>query len=250
MQISLMQMTYAMACIFGAAVIRGYSGFGFSMLAIVSLSLVMPPAEVIPSVFILEIAASLHLLPGVWRHIHWRSLGWLTTGCLIGTPIGVYALAHSPAAPMTLALSVFVIIAALLLARGFAISSLPGPATTCATGVASGLFNGGFGMGGPPVILFFFSSPAGIATGRASLIAYFLITDLTGLAWQSFHGLLAWPALGRAIMFLPALIIGVWIGNRGFLTAEPTRFRHWVLRLLIALGLICAGRALVQLLST
>jgi hypothetical protein len=38
MQISLMQMTYVMACIFGAAVIRGYSGFGFSMLAIVSLS--------------------------------------------------------------------------------------------------------------------------------------------------------------------------------------------------------------------
>ena len=161
-----------MACIFGAAVVRGYSGFGFSLLAIISLSLLLPPAEIVPSIFLMEIAASLHLLPGVWRDIHWRALLWLGLGCLLGTPFGVYALANVPAAPMTLALAVFVLVSAVLLARGYALKTMPGPAATFATGTASGLFNGGFGTGGPPVILFFFSSPAGAAAGRASIIAY------------------------------------------------------------------------------
>ena len=39
---------YSMLCVFGAAIVRGYSGFGFSLLAITSLSLVLSPAETIP----------------------------------------------------------------------------------------------------------------------------------------------------------------------------------------------------------
>ena len=75
-------LVYAVACIFGAAVVRGYSGFGFSLLAIISLSLLLPPAEIVPSIFMMEIAASLHLLPSVWRDIHWRALLWLGLGWL------------------------------------------------------------------------------------------------------------------------------------------------------------------------
>ena len=45
----------------------------------------------------MEVAASLSLLPDVWRHVQWRTLGWLFVGSLLGTPVGVYALAHAPA---------------------------------------------------------------------------------------------------------------------------------------------------------
>jgi len=239
---------YAAACIFGAAVVRGYSGFGFSLLAITSLSLLLPPAETVPSIFMMEIAASLHLLPGVWREIHWRSLLWLGIGCLIGTPAGVYALAHVPAAPMTLALAVFVLFSAALLARGYVLKSHPGPVATLATGTASGLVNGSFGMGGPPVILFFFSSPAGAAAGRASIIAFFLLTDAIGLAWQASEGLLHLVTLWRALLFLPALIGGVWLGNRSFRNANPEEFRRWVLRLLMLVAVLTGARALAQIL--
>jgi uncharacterized membrane protein YfcA len=241
-------LVYAVACIFGAAVVRGYTGFGFSLLSIVSLSVLLPPAQIVPSIFIMEVAASLHLLPGVWRDIHWRALWWLSAGCLVGTPFGVYALAHVPAAPMTLAIAIFVLITAVLLARGYALKSLPGPAVTFATGTASGLFNGSFGIGGPPVILFFFSSPAGAAAGRASMIAFFLITDIAGLAWQGWSGLLDWTTLWRALVFLPALAAGVWLGNRGFINADPANFRRWVLRLLMLLAALTGGRALLQIL--
>jgi uncharacterized membrane protein YfcA len=239
---------YAFACVFGAAVVRGYGGFGFAMFAIVPLSLGLPPTQIIPSIFIMDIAAGLHLLPGVWRDIHWRALLWLTIGCLIGTPIGVYALAHVPAAPLTMGLAVFVLTAALLLARGYALKSFPGPAATFATGTASGLCGGGFGMSGPPVIIFFFSSPAGAAAGRASLIAFFLITDATGLVFLSWDGLLSAASLWHALLFMPALVAGVWLGNRGFVKADVANFRRWVLRLLMLLALLTGGKALMQIL--
>jgi uncharacterized membrane protein YfcA len=244
----ILSLAYAVVCVFGAAVVRGYSGFGFSMLAIVSLSLLLPPTQIVPSIFIMEVAASLHLLPAVWGDIHWPALRWLTLGSLLGTPFGVYALAHVPAAPMTLALALFVLLAAILLARGYALKSLPGAAATLATGTVSGLCNGGFGIGGPPVILFFFSSPAGAAVGRASMIAYFLLTDVTGLAWQGWNGLLDRATLWRALIFLPPLAAGIWLGNRGFQSADPGDFRRWVLRLLMLLALLTGARALTQIL--
>jgi uncharacterized membrane protein YfcA len=241
------QLAYAILCVFGAAIVRGYSGFGFSLLAVTSLSLVLPPAQFIPSIFMMEIAASIYMLPGVWKEIHWKAILWLAIGCLIGTPFGVYALAHFPPAPMILALAVFVTAAAIALLRGFALKQMPGTPATFATGVAAGICNGGFGVVGPPVILFFFSSPAGAAAGRGSLIAFFIFTDSTGLAWQGLAGLLNWHIVWQAIMFVPPLFAGIWLGNRSFKGTDPAVFRRWVLRLLMFLAALTGTQALLSL---
>jgi len=238
---------YGMACIFGAAVVRGYSGFGFSLLAITSLSLMLDPVEIVPAIFMIEVAISLHLLPGIWREIHWRSVGLLLLGCVVATPAGVWLLATVPAAPMKVALAVIVVVAAALLARGFALRTMPGRAATVATGGVSGLLNGALGIAGPPVILFFFSSPAGVAVGRASVIAYFLGTDTLGLAFLAREDLITTDHLIRAATFLPATLAGVWLGARSFKGADPTAFRRWVLRLLMLLAVLTGAQGAYEL---
>src|ERR1700741_858716 len=97
------------AALFLAAIVRGFSGFGFSLLAITAISLILPVAQIVPSIFLLEIAASLNLIPGIWREIDWKSLRWLMIGYVIGLPIGGYALINAPEAPAQIALGVFVI---------------------------------------------------------------------------------------------------------------------------------------------
>jgi len=235
----------ASGLVFLAAIVRGYSGFGFSLLAITSLSLLFSPAQVIPAIFMLEIAASLHLLPSIWRDVHWRSLSFLLAGTVIGTPIGVHALANVPQAPMTLALAGFVLAATVLLWRGFALKTMPSAPATLAVGTATGLANGAFGIGGPPVILFYFASPAGHAAGRASLIAFFIMTDVTGLLFLAREGLVTKEAGLMALAFLPALAAGVWLGARSFRTADPARFRKIVLVILAALALLTAAKAVL-----
>src|SRR6478735_7266820 len=148
-----------------AAIVRGFTGFGFSLLVITALSLLIPPAAIIPAIFMLEVAASLHLLPAIWKDIHWRSLAPLIIGCAIGTPLGVWLLANVPVPPMQVALALFVLTAVCFLWWGFALKTMPGTVASGAVGAASGLANGAFGIGGPPAILFYFASPAGNAAG-------------------------------------------------------------------------------------
>ncbi len=241
-------MLIALACliIFLAAIVRGFSGFGFSLLAITALSLLYPPAEIIPSVFMLELVASAHLLPSIWKDIHWKSLGPLTLGCLIATPFGVWLLAHIQPAPMQMALSIFVLAATLLMWRGFALKTMPGTIASTAAGAASGLANGAFGIGGPPVILFYFASPAGNLVGRASLVAFFLATDIIGLANQSVHGLITQETAIRAALYLPPLVAGVWLGARSFKGTDPEKFRKYVLVILASLAIIIFIKSLAE----
>jgi uncharacterized protein len=242
-----MLLAFACLIIFLAAIVRGFSGFGFSLLSITALSLIYTPAEIVPSIFMLELAASANLLPSVWKDIHWKSLGPLTLGCLIATPIGVYFLAHLPAAPMQFALAIFVLVATALLWRGFALKSMPGPIASTLVGAASGLSNGAFGIGGPPVILFYFASPAGNIAGRASMVAFFIATDVIGLANQSVHGLITMPTIWRAAFYLPALLAGVWFGARSFKAIDPVKFRSIVLAVLALLALMILVKALATL---
>jgi uncharacterized protein len=157
---------------------------------------------------------------------------------LVATPLGVYLLAHAPQAPMQIALGVFVLVAVAMMALGYAMKTMPNTITSTLVGAASGFCNGAFGIGGPPVILFYFASPAGHIAGRASVIAFFLATDLIGLTFQAGEGLVTKAAFMRALIFLPALLIGVWIGSRGFKSANQETFRKIVLGIMALLGAI------------
>jgi uncharacterized protein len=240
-------LVYGALCVFGAAIVRGYSGFGFSLLSITALSLVLPPVVVVPSIFLLEVAASIRLLPAVWGQVHWRSIRVLLLGCVLATPLGVWALASVPATPMKVALAIFVLGSAILLIRGAALKSMPGPVATFGTGVATGLLNGGFGMGGPPLVIFYLSTPAGVAAGRASIIAFIIATDAMGLGFQARAGLITPETFRLAAWFLPSLLLGVWLGSRAFSHADPTRFRLWTLRLLMLLALLMAAQVLTTI---
>ena len=238
------------AAILLAAIVRGFSGFGFSLLSITAISLILPVAQIVPSIFLLEIAASINLIPGIWREIHWRSLTWLMVGYVIGLPLGGYALIHAPEAPAQIVLGVFVIGTAILMLRGFHLARTPAAPASTATGAASGVLNGAFGIGGPPVVLFYFSTPGAAAIGRASIIFFFLFTDLLGVGYFATQGIVTAQSFVQAALWLPALLIGVWIGAHGFRRMNQDAFRRWVLVILIALALLGIGKAALSLMGS
>ena len=229
--------------IFLAAIVRGFSGFGFSLLSITAISILMPAREIVPSIFLLEVAASLNLIPSIWREIDWRGIAFLLLGYVIALPFGVYALANVPAPPMQIALGLFVIVTGIMMLNGFGLDNTPGAAATVATGAGSGILNGAFGMGGPPVVLFYFSTPAAAAVGRASVIAFFLSTDSLGLGELARNGLVTMQSLVQFIAWLPALLIGVAVGARGFKHMDQAKFRRAVLVILSALAVLTLVKA-------
>jgi len=199
--------------------------------------LLMPLAQIIPSIFLLEVAASINLVPGIWREIHWPSLAGLTGGYVLGLPIGIMALAGVPAPYMQVGLGFLVIAIATVMLRGFRLARMPGRAPTAGTGVVSGVLNGAFGIGGPPVIIFYFSTPEATSMARASIIFFFLASDLIGLGFLAHEGLVTRISFIQFAVWLPALILGITIGARSFKRTSPVQFRQYVLILVI--GLAC-----------
>jgi uncharacterized membrane protein YfcA len=227
----------AIFAVFVAGIIRGYSGFGFAMVAVTSMSLVLPPVEVVPTVLVLEVLASLRLVPQVRKDIDCYSLRWLLIGSFIGIPFGVYLLATVPAAPMRISISLMVLIASISLMRGFAWKRMPGIILILITGLACGMLNGAAAIGGPPVILFYLSSPAGVKTSRASIIAYFLGIDTLCLIMAAVQGLTTFQTLLLTAVCLVPLLLGITVGSRMFIKIDQAFFRRHVLILLILLSI-------------
>jgi uncharacterized protein len=227
-----------------AAIVRGFSGFGFSLLSITAISLLLPPKEIVPSIFLLEVAASINMIPSIWREIDWRSIRWLLLGYVIALPFGIFALSRFPEPPMQLAMSIFVFVTAVMMLRGFRLEKTPSAAATTITGAASGIFNGAFGIGGPPVVLFYFSTPAAAAVSRASVIAFFLSTDVLGLGGHYYEGLITEQSFAQFLAWLPALLIGIWVGAHFFRRVNQVLFRRIVLVILMGLAVLTLGKAL------
>jgi uncharacterized membrane protein YfcA len=232
------------ATVFTAGVIRGFSGFGFAMVAVTGMSLVLPPVQVVPAVLILDVLASLQLIPSIRRQIDWPSLRRLLAGALLATPAGVYVLATLPPAPMRVCISLAVLAAAVLLMRGWGWKRMPGAGFTAAVGAASGLLNGAAAIGGPPVILFYLSSPAGVAVSRASMIAFFLGLDILSLATAATQGLATATTFRLMLVAAIPLVLGIAAGSRLFARFGQAAFRRGVLILLMMLAAAGLLRAL------
>jgi uncharacterized membrane protein YfcA len=241
---NLVSLAFSTTAVFVASIIRGYSGFGFAMVAVTSLSLMLPPIQVVPTVLILEVVASINLVPHVWADIDWFSLRWLLAGSVLATPFGVYLLATIPAAPMRISISLLVLAAAVFMLRGWAWQRMAGRTLIFIIGAACGMLNGAAAIGGPPVILFYLSSPAGVTVSRASMIAYFLGIDAISLIMVSIEGLTTSKTLLTAGACLPPLILGIAIGRRIFKKVNKESFRHHVLILLIVLSISVMLRSL------
>ena len=157
------------------------------------------------------------------------------------------ALQRVAAEPARLGISLVVLLLAGLLRTGYRLQRMPGRGATLAAGCLSGVFNGAAAVGGPPAILFFFSSPAGAAVSRASLIAYSFFTDIYAGAACAAMGLLdVRTAIFAALLAVPTAG-GIYLGQRVFGAADPERFRRRILSWLIVLAAVMLLRSLVQL---
>jgi uncharacterized membrane protein YfcA len=233
-----------LAGLMAASLARGYSGFGFSALLVASWSLVTSPAKAVALALVLEVTASVFQAYSVWKDIPWKRVGLLMAGAIIGTPAGVYLLANTDERLLRLGIAVFILIAAVTLIAGFSFKSRANAASTAAVGVASGACNGAVAMGGLPVALFLTADGASPRAIRAAVVAYFFLLDIAGIIFLSREGLVGAETFGLAVLALPVLLIGMWLGGRQFLGASPEGFRRVTLGLLIVLAVLGIMRAL------
>jgi len=245
MSLSAPQVVYVFAAVLFAAFFRGYSGFGFSLAAVPTLSVVLDPAEAVPVSLLLEIVLTLRFLSQIRHSITWRPVCWLLAGAAVGTPVGVYALSAVPPQAMRFALGAILLGSVALLWRRPELAWQPGRPATLVTGAVSGVLSGGTAMSGPPIVLFFLSIPASAAVGRASMMAYFLFSALLAAVMDACAGLYSGHILVLALLVCPPLLIGSTLGARCFVDSKALTYRQVSLLMLAGIGVFAIGCAVV-----
>lgn len=228
--------------------VRGVTGFGSSMIYAVGLTFVLPASEVVPIILLLELVTTAWMLPRVWRLAHWRSLSLLLLGCTIALPVGLMLLAHVPRAPMQAVIALVVLVVCLVLRSGFRLERQPGIAGTIGMGMISGVLTGATSAGGPPAVIYYFSGPASVAAGRASLIAYLGAADVMATGMAAYEGLIVSETVVRMALAALPMLLGTWVGTQVFHRMNPERFRRWVIIVLACLavvGLVKAAAAML-----
>ena len=223
------------AVAFGAAFVRGYSGFGFAALLISGGALVVEPLALVPAILLADIALTAPQWGSIRGAIDWRRAGTLFAGCLVGVPLGVRAVAAMGPDLSRAVIALWMLAMCAVLLRGWRLARPAGDAAHVATGIVSGLANGA-AVGGLPVAAFFAAQPIPPAAFRATLVAYFLLLDLWTLPFLAREGLIGRDTVALAAGGLPIMLAGVWLGSRRFLKAPPAQFRRFAILLLAALA--------------
>lgn len=234
---------YAAIVVFLGGILRGFTGFGFALAVVPTLSVILPPVEIVPAVAAIGIPAGLFLIGKVGRTADWRSTGHLTMGAIVGVPPGVWALAALPSNVMRAIIGAIVLLSVFLLWRGFRFHRTPRTPARMGMGFLSGLINGATTMGGPPVIIYYLAMPGHVAVGRASILAYFFFLSIVTTASTWFAGLLTERAIAWMILMLPCFFIGSAIGDRFFDKSGADTYRRIAMVALAGVAVVAIVRA-------
>lgn len=237
----------SIASIFIAAVLRGYTGFGFALAAVPLLSLFMDPTEAVPVAIGLQLAGSLLDFRQASKACDWPSLRWLMLGAVIGSPLGTLILSAISAPAARLAISAITLLAVFALQRGFALPDTPPRPLTTVTGFFSGLFNGLAAMPGPPVVAYYMSLPMPRRAARASLMVFFLMTSITATVSFVGVGLMTLHTVGLSLLGLPVMWLGTRLGELAFRRGNDALHRQVSIASLGVIALVSAVKGIGEL---
>lgn len=200
--------------VFAAGYVQGCAGFGFSMVAVPPMMMVMPPTTVVPILCLLSMLNSAYLALHYRRHILPRLVGPLIAGGLVGIPAGMLLLTRLSGPGFKILCGTLIVAVAIALFTGWRHPIQKRVLALCSMGVLSGALNASMSLSGPPVILFLASQDTPRDVFRANLVAYF--TLINALAIPAF---IAWGLVTREVMldtlaFVPILIPATLLGAR------------------------------------
>jgi uncharacterized membrane protein YfcA len=233
------------AICFAAGLVRGFTGFALSAFGLALAVLILPPVELIPVMWWLELAASLVMLRHGWGGADVRAAVTLVLGSVLGL-FGGLALTTSvdPAISQQIALVVLITLALLQL-TGLRIPQLSTKSGTLITGLIAGVVTGLAGIGGMVVALYVLARNDEPAKMRATLVAFLFIGSFTSFGMHLWFGTMNTTSTLRGLAFILPCVIGVLIGQRLFTPRLQPYYRPTCLTLLIGLGAVSLVRSVL-----
>jgi uncharacterized membrane protein YfcA len=239
--LSPLELVYCTFILLLAYGLRGSTGFG-GALGMPLLALVIPIKTLVPVWTLLGIASSITIVGHERRHVDMRAVVPFLPWCLLGIGLGLYVFATLDAATLARALGALVIAYAAYslwgMMRKRAVERSQSRVVAPLASALSGVVGATFGTMATVFFVMYLDTrslpkEAFRATMSAMLlvlsvvrgIGYFAVGEFTRESWVLFAAA------------LPAMIIGIYIGNRIHLAISETTFRRLVIFTLFVCGI-------------
>ena len=222
----------------GGSFIFGASGFGFGLLTVPLLGIVLPIKDAIalqlPYAYLVAFAAAWHYR----EHLAWRAMWPLLAASLVTLPLGVAALEYVPERPMKYLLALFIVTAIAVSGRTFFKSR-----NAYVYGAVSGFFQGTFTTGGPPAMLYLLATSNDPRTVKGTNGLFFIFLYGATTVLYVLAGTVSTAHILQAAWFAPAVVIGGLAGYWAGLRLNFQQYRMLVNALLVATAVLLALRA-------
>lgn len=230
-----------------AALVRGYTGFGFAAIAITGLNLIWPPRLSVPVILLLDLIGTVGLLRSAWPDSDRGVMGRFGSGALLGVPLGLTLLIQLPDTLLKIAISAGVLVMTLLLLRRPVVSRSEHRWLTRLMGGVSGAFTAAASVGGLPIVCYLLTTPLSPRVQRATMVIFLAATDLLALLLFGLGGIIEPGLIGPVLALLLPTLIGVQLGRYAFERLRPSSFHPVALPVLALLSISGLGAGLYQL---
>ncbi|MBT5953396.1 sulfite exporter TauE/SafE family protein [bacterium] len=229
---------FLIVSVFLASFVQGILGFGFGMIAIPAMSLIMGPKVAIPIAVILGFCINIGLSIKLWKSISIRRfLPLIITGCLT-VPLGSYLLVVLNPSLVKLILGLIILFTSVAYFFGFKFTIKNEKKGLYGVGLMSGCLAGVIGIGGPPIILFLANQNEDKVSFKANLVFYFFILGLIIIPSYLISGLMSPNIYEASFKLWVPVFFGMMAGNYISSFVSQGLFKKMVLICLTASSIV------------
>jgi hypothetical protein len=237
---------------FVAATIVGFSGFGFALITVPLLTILLDLKVVVPLELLLALVCVTILSARNMRFIKEPAVVYLFLGMMAGTVVGTWLLDNLEAGLLKKILGIAIILFAIHLYKRSGrereprtregIGRIVGAAIALFVGLLSGIAGGMFGTSGPPLVVYVDHFAKDKSAFRAQLVVLFMLNNAVRVALYAWHSLLTVPIAKFALWLLPAVMLGLFLGSKMHFQVSDKTFSKAIAVMLCISGLLLVIR--------
>lgn len=224
-----------------ASIVHGIAGFGLAQVSMGIMPLFREAASAAIIFSMVAVVSNFRVWWSVKEHFDWKD--WLkpVIGLALGLPIGLYVFDRLNKGQVKIAIGIVLLIAVVFIILGKQTSILSslfkgkdysgGYVLAILAGLIAGILAGAVAIPGPPMILY---GTFMVATGnwdgkkmKATFTAFFGTVMLYRVASTAIQGNITGGLVIQALIAVPAMLIGVFIGIKIF-DKIPQRIFNWI----------------------
>jgi len=224
--------------IFIASIVRGFTGFGLALVAVPLIQFFMPVTDTAVFIAIINVIFSVLYYRKSKEIVKGQPLGAMAIWTGIGVAAGTVILKFVNPAYIQLLWGLLIIFIVISLVRGLNLHIKSERAALTLSGLLGGVLAGATGITGPPVAVILSSIRTPKEKFNALISIFILFAVSYALVFYLITGLIRKETILLALCSVPALLVGLYTGDRFVSRISQKTFTTIVYIVLIIMGII------------